>query len=131
MGRDIPGTGPEPDGLNCQLIGFPCCGKLSPNICDTESQIEIQVEIACKRVELHCQLRRRASNWTSFYLPPLPPTIAAAAAAYRLRAAAASAALTDTARVAAATAAVGIATKMAMTVYLCQGSGQQCVCVCV
>lgn len=127
MGRDIPGTGPEPDRLNCQLIGFPCCGKLSPNICDTESQIEIQVEIACKRVELHCQLRRRASNWTS---PPLPPTIAAAAA-YRLRAAAASAALTDTARVAAATAAVGIATEMAMTVYLCQGSGQQCVCVCV
>lgn len=59
--------------------------------------------------------------------PPLPPTIAAAAAAYRLRAAAASAALTDTARVAAATAAVGIATEMAMTVYLCQGSGQQCV----
>lgn len=125
MGRDIPGTGPEPepDRLNCQLIGFPCCGKLSPNICDTESQIEIQVEIACKRVELHCQLRRRTSS-----SPPLPPTIAAVAA-YRLRAAAASAALTDTARVAAATAAVGIATEMAMTVYLCQGSGQERVCV--
>lgn len=103
---------------------------MSPNICDTESQIEIQVEIACKRVELHCHLRRRASTVppATSPTPPLPPTIAAAAAAYRLRAAVASAALTDTARVAAATAAVGIATEMAMTVYLCQGSGQQCVC---
>lgn len=57
-------------------------------------------------------------------LPAHPPAIAAA---YRLNAAAASAALTDTARVAAATAAVGIATEMAMTVYLCQRSGQECV----